>query len=232
MKYTSTRASCHVYCIKHEDFYITTTPYLPCNTERTVWLLLHVCNLDNGILIIILPVTNYNIVLENSLFLFVHTQNLLKSFKLSRRERKDVGYLRVRGRQINTRHSPVHHVIIMWLQWTVPKTSQWQTHVLGWSWVMRWELLIQSTKQPIRPGTKPSNCEYIVIIIICIYHSWFWFHFDCGCSEVKDIHDELEVTLYKECKKIGKVKIPLHCVSHLIGHCMHQIFLTVNRRLH
>ncbi len=35
---TSTRASCHVYCIKHEDFscynyvfYITTTPYLPCN---------------------------------------------------------------------------------------------------------------------------------------------------------------------------------------------------------
>ncbi len=40
MKYTgtSTRASCHVYCIQHEDFscytyvfYITTTPYLPCN---------------------------------------------------------------------------------------------------------------------------------------------------------------------------------------------------------
>ncbi len=54
MKYTgtSTRASCHVYCIKHEDlscynyyvFYITATPYLPCNNykpEGTVWLLLH-----------------------------------------------------------------------------------------------------------------------------------------------------------------------------------------------
>ncbi len=42
MKYTgtSTRASCHVYCIKHEDFscykvfYITTTPYLPCKISR------------------------------------------------------------------------------------------------------------------------------------------------------------------------------------------------------
>ncbi len=38
MKYTgtSTRASCHVYCIKHEDFscYITTTPYLPCNNKN------------------------------------------------------------------------------------------------------------------------------------------------------------------------------------------------------
>ncbi len=43
MKYTgtSTRASCHVYCIKHEDFscynyvfYITTTPYLPCNNNN------------------------------------------------------------------------------------------------------------------------------------------------------------------------------------------------------
>ncbi len=38
---TSTRASCHVYCIKHEDFscynyvfYITTTPYLPCNNNN------------------------------------------------------------------------------------------------------------------------------------------------------------------------------------------------------
>ncbi len=37
---TSTRASCHVYCIKHEDFscynvfYITTIPYLPCNINR------------------------------------------------------------------------------------------------------------------------------------------------------------------------------------------------------
>ncbi len=35
------RASCHVYCIKHEDFscynyvfYITTTPYLPCNNKN------------------------------------------------------------------------------------------------------------------------------------------------------------------------------------------------------
>ncbi len=43
MKYTgtSTRASYHVYCIKHEDFtcynyvfYITTTPYLPCNNNN------------------------------------------------------------------------------------------------------------------------------------------------------------------------------------------------------
>ncbi len=56
MKYTgtSTRASCHVFCIKHEDFscynvfYITTTPYLPCNKNKE-WLLLHACNLDNGI---------------------------------------------------------------------------------------------------------------------------------------------------------------------------------------
>ncbi len=35
-------------------FYITTTPYRPCNKnnttpEGTVWLLLHTCNLDNGI---------------------------------------------------------------------------------------------------------------------------------------------------------------------------------------
>ncbi len=44
MKYTgtSTRVSFHVYCIKHEDFsyyvfYITTTPYLPCNNEGTVY---------------------------------------------------------------------------------------------------------------------------------------------------------------------------------------------------
>ncbi len=35
------RASCHVYCIKHEDFscynyvfYIATTPYLPCNNKN------------------------------------------------------------------------------------------------------------------------------------------------------------------------------------------------------
>ncbi len=46
MKYTgtSTRASCHVYCIKHEDFscynyvfYITTTPYLPCNNRKGLY---------------------------------------------------------------------------------------------------------------------------------------------------------------------------------------------------
>ncbi len=35
------RASCHVYCIKHEDFscyvfYITTTPSLPCNNLFTL----------------------------------------------------------------------------------------------------------------------------------------------------------------------------------------------------
>ncbi len=45
---TSTRASCHVYCKKHEDFscynyvfYITTIPYLPCNNkpEGTVWFI-------------------------------------------------------------------------------------------------------------------------------------------------------------------------------------------------
>ncbi len=43
MKYTdtSTRASCHVYCKKHEEFscynyvfYITATPYLPCNNNN------------------------------------------------------------------------------------------------------------------------------------------------------------------------------------------------------
>ena len=38
MKYTSTRASCHVYCIIHEQynyvFYITTTPYLPCTNNN------------------------------------------------------------------------------------------------------------------------------------------------------------------------------------------------------
>ncbi len=40
MKYTGARASCHVR-YKHEDFscynyvfYITTTPYLPCNINR------------------------------------------------------------------------------------------------------------------------------------------------------------------------------------------------------
>ncbi len=42
MKYTgtSTRASCHVYCIKHEDFscynyvFYIRTPYLPCNNNN------------------------------------------------------------------------------------------------------------------------------------------------------------------------------------------------------
>ncbi len=51
-----------VYCIKHEDFscynyvfYITTTPYLPCNNkninrkELYDLKLLHGYNLDNGI---------------------------------------------------------------------------------------------------------------------------------------------------------------------------------------
>ncbi len=40
MKYTgtSTRATCHLYCIKREDFScdmcFTTTPYLPCNNNE------------------------------------------------------------------------------------------------------------------------------------------------------------------------------------------------------
>ncbi len=62
MKYTgtSTRVSCHVYCIKHEDFscynyvfYIMTTPYLPCNNninrKEPYDFYYTAINLDNGI---------------------------------------------------------------------------------------------------------------------------------------------------------------------------------------
>ncbi len=56
------RARGRVACILHKTrgflmlcvFYITTPPYLPCNKSHTipkgtVWLLLHACNLGNGI---------------------------------------------------------------------------------------------------------------------------------------------------------------------------------------
>ncbi len=62
--HTGTRASCHVYCIKHEDFscynyvfYITTTPYLPCNKNRKELYDFYytLVTLTTGYIVIILP---------------------------------------------------------------------------------------------------------------------------------------------------------------------------------
>ncbi|XP_064390828.1 multiple C2 and transmembrane domain-containing protein 1-like [Halichondria panicea] len=95
--------------------------------------------------------------------------NLLKSFKLRRRERKDVGYLRVRVDRAEN----------------LPVVDTCAAVELGNS--MR-------ITQTVYKTTNPS------------WDKTFEF-------KVEDIHDELEVTLYKESKKIGKVKIPLHSVQ-------------------